>query len=130
MNVRKVNPNISALPLIIKPWHKAVVRWSKVDKMYICSFEGPGYKKELFRTKYTLMKKQIENLGFCQYDIKYQNSKKFVNVSVTPSYVNGSICWFLRYGECDVLPTGMRRNLSLEDIRATNSDRRIYAISD
>lgn len=110
MNTRKVNPNISALPLIIKPWHKAVVRWNKMDKMYICSFEGPGYKKELFRTKLIPLKNKVKNLGFCQYDIKYEDSKKFVNISLTPkSYVNDAICWFLRYSECDVLPTGIGR---------------------
>lgn len=100
----KVNPNISALPLIIKPWHKAVVRWNKINGMYISSFEGPGYKKELFRTQNIPTPQQFENFGFSQYEIKYKNTKNFVNVNVAPNKdVNGSICWISIYDKWDVI---------------------------
>jgi hypothetical protein len=79
---------IFSVPLIIKPWHKATLRWvsqptelggQKLTGFYRLSFEGPGFKKEwpfrfesvrhAFRT--------IKKLGFTQYRVKHKNRTQF-----------------------------------------------------
>lgn len=82
-------PNCSSVPLIIKPWHQATLRWvsqetqlggKKLPGFFRLSFEGPGFSKEWpFRFETAdhaipIMKK----LGFRKYRIKYSNCRYFV----------------------------------------------------
>ncbi len=94
-SVPVLSPNDTALPLIIKPWHKATVRWSASEKVYICTFEGPGYKKFLFKSDTKYVSSKLERLGFSQYRIKDIRSKTFshVNIAKNPD----GICWKSMY---------------------------------
>lgn len=93
-----LNPNDTALPLIIKPWHKATVRWSPSEKAYICTFEGPGYKKLLFKSDTRYVSPKLERLGFSQYCIKDIRSKTFSHVCIAKN-PDDSICWKSKYRE-------------------------------
>ncbi len=105
-----VNPNISALPLIIKPWHKATVRWSVAEELYICTFEGPGYKKLLFKSATKQVSSKLKELGFTQYVISSGTSKgvrkNFTHVRISSS--DNTICWRWKYMEKKCLPISFR----------------------
>lgn len=102
---QKINPDTVALPLIIKPWHKAIVRWDFSFNSYVCLFEGIGYKKLLFTISNpyneALIKEKLFKLGFSQYQIKSKGSRIFKYFTTKDSLANldGFINWELKYSK-------------------------------
>ena len=80
--------NCSSVPLIIKPWHQATLRWvpqetrlggKKLVGFFRLSFEGPGFSKEWpFRfenPEHAIP--TIKKLGFRKYRVRYHGSRYF-----------------------------------------------------